>query len=349
MQYVCGWNKSFLRRNYHESVRVLRFEAEERRRRRVRHGHEGHAAVYHEITTAWDWADLNPEAANDVPNLNLTVASLVLSSNIELTVGKHSWSLIEDTLSQLGFVNLKHHYFGLSEKVNHPAMAFGRSAKPFGGKYVVAAVYRGSSSMADVVSDAKAEPKGFRQAGVHATSRLKEYLESQRLTADNTILLITGHSYGAACSALVGIMSADAGLAKRGSIFCYSFATPNYIREGLTGAGMKMFSFDSNEDVVPQVPVGLQLDKTGVDVTFDRLDSELNDPERYARFSALYQCFRGADFEDDRDFLPKEYSFKLPVRIPLNTVIIRNHMPYTYMSLILSELPDEVAYAYIGR
>ncbi len=111
---------------------------------------------------------------------------------------------------------------------------------------------------------------------------------------------------------------------------------------------MKMFSFDSNEDVVPQVPVGPQLDKTGVEVTFDRLDAELTDPERYARFLKLYRYFRNAEFDDDHDFLPKEYSFKLPVRIPLNTCIIRNHMPYTYMALILSELPDEVAYAYIG-
>ena len=34
--------------------------------------------------------------------------------------------------------------------------------------------------------------------------------------------------------------------------------------------------------------------------------------------------------------------------IPVNNPIIRNHMPYTYMALILSEQPDEVIDTYIG-
>ena len=72
-----------------------------------------------------------------------------------------------------------------------------------------------------------------------------------------TTLFITGHSYGAANASLVGILSRD--LAEPDSIFCYPFATPNYNRHGLTGDGMKMFSFDSNEDIVPQVPIGSNL------------------------------------------------------------------------------------------
>ena len=35
---------------------------------------------YHPITTAWDLADLDPAKSNDAPNLNLTVAGLILSS-----------------------------------------------------------------------------------------------------------------------------------------------------------------------------------------------------------------------------------------------------------------------------
>ena len=64
-----------------------------------------------------------------------------------------------------------------------------------------------------------------------------------------------------------------------------------------------MFSFDSNEDVVPQVPIGPNLDKTGVDIRFDRLDIQLNQPERYARFLRLYMYFRHKDFELIRDRL----------------------------------------------
>ena len=182
-------------------------------------------------------------------------------------------------------------------------------------------------------------------ASINATNELRAYCKSQGLTKEDTILFITGHSYGAACASLVGISSRD--LAEPECIFCYPFATPNYIRNGLTGDGMKMFSFDSNEDVVPQVPVGPGLDKTGVDIKFDRLDMKLNHPEQYARFLKLYEHFRDCDFDSDTDFLPDAYTFKPYVKKPVDNVIIRNHMPYTYMPLLLCDLPDEEAYAYM--
>ena len=300
---------------------------------------------YHPITTAWDLADLDPAKSNDAPNLNLTVAGLILSSNIELSVGRHAWSLAEETLDQMGFTDIKHHNFELAERINHPALVFGRSREMVNGKYVVAAVLRGSSSNEDVISDIDAEPRGFLKAGINAVVELKAYLSSVGLTKENTILFITGHSYGASSASLVGILSTD--LAERDSIFCYSFATPNYSRNGLTGEGMKMFCFASNEDVVPQVPVGPGLDKTGAVCAYDRLDMKLNDPKRYERFEQLYKCFRGKYFDDDSDFLPREYSYRLFARIPINATILRNHMPYTYMALILSEFPDEMAYSYI--
>jgi len=109
-----------------------------------------------------------------------------------------------------------------------------------------------------------------------------------------------------------------------------------------------MFSFDSNEDVVPQVPVGPGLDKTGVCIKYDRLDYKLNDPARYERFLRLYRYFRGNSYDGDSDFLPDEYSgYRHVIRTKNNTPIVRNHMPYTYMALILSEYPDEVIDSYI--
>lgn len=298
------------------------------------------------VTTVWDWADLDPSNSNDAPNLNLTVAALVLAANAEVTRGAHAWSQTESNLSALGFTNLAHHYFEEEEKVNYPGMVFGKSTVTVAGKTVVAAVYRGSSSIEDAISDIKAEPAGFVQAGINATNELRSYVKSQGLTKENTILFITGHSYGAATTSLVTIMSTD--LAERDSIFGYSFATPNYKRNGLTGDGMKMFSFDSNEDIVPQVPVGPGLDKTGVCLKYDRLDYKLNDPARYERFLKLYKYFRGKDYDEDSDFMPPEYSGNRgAVRVAIDTVIVRNHMPYTYMALILSALDSETAYAYI--
>ena len=298
-----------------------------------------------DIITEWNLADFDPANPNDVPNLNLSVMGLILATNIESNVGKNAWSLVEYSLDRLGFTNIMHHYFEGAEKVNHPAMAFGRSIEKVKGKTVVAAVYRGSSSYVDFISDAKAEPAGFHEAGINATNELRAYCKSQKLAKEHTILFITGHSYGAACASLVGINSTD--LAERDSIFCYSYATPNYIRNGLTGEGMKMFSFNSNEDIVPQVPVGPNLDKTGGVILYDRLDMKLNHPEQYARFLKLYEHYRDCDYDSDKDFLPDAYTFKPYVRKPVDNAIIRNHMPYTYMPFILCSLPDEVAYSYI--
>lgn len=298
-----------------------------------------------DIRAKWNLADFDPGSSNEAPNLNLAVMGLILATNIESTVGKNAWSLVEYSLDRLGFTNIMHHYFEAAEKVNHPAMAFGRSCDTINGKYVVAAVYRGSSSIVDFISDAKAEPGGFHEAGINATNALRAYCSSQNLTKDNTILFITGHSYGASCASLVGISSTD--LAEKDSIFCYSYATPNYIRNGLTGDGMKMFSFNSNEDIVPQVPVGPNLDKTGVNIGYDRLDLQLRHPAEYARFSKLYEHFRDRDFDSDTDFLPDAYTFKPYVKRPVDNAIIRNHMPYTYMPLLLCSLPDEEAYSYM--
>jgi len=300
----------------------------------------------HDVTTTWDWADLDPANPNDAPNLNLTVMGLILATNAETTRGAHAWSQTERSLRALGFTNIVHHYFEDEEHVNHPAMVFGRSTVTVAGKYVVAAVFRGSSSIEDAISDLKAEPGGFHEAGINASNELRSYVKSQGLSRENTILFITGHSYGAATASLVTIMGAD--IAERDSIFGYSFATPNYIRHGLTGDGMKMFSFDSNEDVVPQVPVGPGLDKTGVCIKYDRLDYKLNDPSRYERFLRLYKYFRENGYDEDEDFLPDEYSgYRHAIKVKNNTPIVRNHMPYTYMALILSEYPDIVVDSYI--
>ena len=299
------------------------------------------------ITTTWDWSDLDYKNSNDAPNLNLTVMALILATNIESTIGEHAWTLTENSLKELGFTNVVHHYFERAEQISRAAMMFARSVEPVNGKYVVAAIYRGSSSIEDAISDVKSELDGFNDAGIAGVKMLKAYINSQGLTKENTTLFITGHSYGAANASLVGILSRD--LAEPDSIFCYPFATPNYNRHGLTGDGMKMFSFDSNEDVVPQVPIGPNLDKTGVDIKYDRLDIQLNQPERYARFLRLYKYFRHKDFEEDSDFMPDAYSGNRgPVKIPVNNPVIRNHMPYTYMALFLSEQPDEVIDTYIG-
>ena len=300
------------------------------------------------ISVVWNWSDLDYAHSNDEPNINLTVMALVLATNIECTIGDNAWSLVESNLRQLGFDNIVSYYFEEEEDISCAAMVFARSKKPVHGKYVVAAIYRGTSSYADIISDVKSQLlDGFYEAGAEAADKLREYIYSQNLTKENTTLFITGHSYGAANASLVSIMSTD--LAERDSIFCYSFASPNYYRDGLTGKGMKMFTFDSAEDIVPQVPVGPELDKTGIEIIYDRFDMQQNEPEEYQRFQHVYNYFRHRDYEEDFDFAPAIYTLnRYSDDTREDSEVIRNHMTYTYMALILSEQPYDVIDSYIG-
>ena len=317
------------------------------------------------ISTVWNWSDLDYAHSNDEPNINLTVMALILTTNIECTIGDNAWSLAESNLSQLGFENIVHYHFEEEEDISCAAVMFARSKKPVHGKYVVAAVYRGTSSDADIISDVKSQlVDGFYDAGLAGSYKLREYIYSQNLTKENTTLFITGHSYGAANASLVSIMSTD--LADRDSIFCYTLAAPNYYRDGLTGDGMKMFTFYSTEDIVPQVPTGPTLDKTGVEIIYDRLDIQKNHPEQYQRFLRIYKYFRHRDYDKDFDFLSEEYTltqsskktqadddiFNLtdsPEDSRVDEDLFRVHMTYTYIALILSELPDDAIDSYIGQ
>ena len=332
-----------------------------------------------QITLKWSVEDLDYTASNDKPNRYLTTTALTLATNIETThPGANQWDLVYDSLDKLGFTEKKYHaYFdGDTEKpqqVNYPAMVFATHKQKVKGKNVVVAVFRGSSSFQDFITDAlsqidkyvhpdKAPSEetigGFYRVGVNATAELEAYLKANGYTKDNTVVFITGHSLGAATASLVGLRTA-ATLVNPDSVFCYPFATPNYFKglepsltsARMTGKNMKMFSFDNEEDIVPDVPLGLSYYKTLNRVNFDREWIEANEPARYALFNELYTYFRGRSYEaDNSNFMPPEYSFKFfsDHDIQVDSIMVRNHMPYTYMALVLSELPAAEARAYIA-
>lgn len=331
------------------------------------------------ITIKWSVEDLDYKASNDKPNQYLTTAALMLATNIETThPGSNQWDLVYSSLDKLGFTENKYHaYFeGDEEKpqqVNYPAMVFATHAQKVNGKNVVAAVFRGSSSFQDFITDALSQIDrfinlgsdspdktigGFYRVGVNATAELEAYLNANGFTKDNTVVFITGHSLGAATASLVGLRTA-ATLVNPDSVFCYPFATPNYFKgleptlesDRMTGKDMKMFSFDNEEDIVPDVPLGLSYYKTLNRVNFDREWIQANEPERYALFNELYTYFRGRSYEEDSgNYMPKEYSYRFfsDHDIQVDSIMVRNHMPYTYMALILSALPPAEARAYIA-
>jgi hypothetical protein len=59
-----------------------------------------------DIRAKWNLANFDPRNPNDTPNLNLSVMGLILATNIEFTVGRHAWSLVEYSLDRLGFTNI---------------------------------------------------------------------------------------------------------------------------------------------------------------------------------------------------------------------------------------------------
>ncbi len=130
-----------------------------------------------DIQFKWDLSDFDPARPNDVPDINLAVLGLVLATNIEISEGTHAWSRIKYSLERMGFTNFMHHYFEKEEKVNHPAMAFARSAETVKGKYVVAAVYRGSMSYRDFISDMGAETDGFYKCRDSFHRRIESLLQ----------------------------------------------------------------------------------------------------------------------------------------------------------------------------
>ncbi len=330
------------------------------------------------VKTKWSVEDLDYTASNDEPNQYLTITALTLATNIETThKGTQQWDLVYDSLDKLGFTKNKYHaYFDgdgdKSQQVNYPAMVFATHEKKVKGKNVVVAVFRGSSSFQDFITDALSQvdkyihPKnagadetigGFYRVGVNAADELRTYLKKNGFSKDNTVVFITGHSLGAATASLVGLRTA-ATMVDPDSVFCYPFATPNYFKGlepkltsiRMTGKGMKMFSFDNEEDIVPDVPLGLSYYKTLKRVNFDREWIEVNEPERYALFNELYTYFRGRSYENDNsNFMPEEYSFKFfsDHDVQVDSIMVRNHMPYTYMALILSALPAKEARTYI--
>ena len=62
-----------------------------------------------DIISEWNLQDFNPANPNDKPNMNIAVMALILATNIESTVGKYPWSLVEYSLDRLGFTKIVHH------------------------------------------------------------------------------------------------------------------------------------------------------------------------------------------------------------------------------------------------
>lgn len=206
----------------------------------------------------WGWNLFRKDASEY--DHSIALAGLVLSNAAEM-----SQTEAENRLKSLGFGNCKSVYYGGNEKnMEMPAATFASQLISMNEQYTViaAVVVRGSSDAGDWLSDAHAQFDGFypaaknvRDAFLSYYRNLSEYYGVQ-LNNDNTILLITGHSYGGAVAGQLAQMLKGT-CAWQSAIFDYTFASPNYQtfqydRESFTN----VHNIINKPDIVPDVPFG---------------------------------------------------------------------------------------------
>ena len=296
---------------------------------------------------AWNWDDLLQDAISSEANLNLVMAGLVLSNEVEMAARKG-----EAVLRQLGFDKIQSDYYRLStetrNEISNPARTFGYKLLEKDGKqfHVICAVFKGTTTLPDTITDIKSIVDGFYEGGRNCADSLKQYISSfDGATRENTILFITGHSLGAATANVVGRLSRE--FAKDESNFVYSFASPNYETEGEWNDGKSYpnFHYYTNiDDVVPTVPPRIPphyFSKIGKEHLFNRNAMEKN---QKLRFERAYRYFRNMTFEEDKDLLG--LGFRKKKKAAYET--LKNHLCHTYMSFILSELSDDEIDKYLG-
>ncbi len=288
---------------------------------------------------AWNWEDLLQDATAAEENTNLAMAGLVLSNDVEFFARQG-----ETVLRQLGFDEIVSEHYLLSTKtrneISKPARSFGHKRLEEDGKtyHVICAVFKGTTTLPDAVTDAISIVDGFYEGGLNCADSLKEYISAfDGIRKDNTILFITGHSLGAATANVVGRLSREFADDERRLV--YSFASPNYETEGEWNDGKtypNFHYFTNIDDVVPLVPPRISphyFSKIGKEHVFSYGAMESNQKERFLR---AYRYFRGTTFEEDKDLL----GLSMRETESLGYKALKNHLCHTYMSFLLSELTD---------
>ena len=289
---------------------------------------------------AWNWDDLLQDATAPEVNLNLAMAGLVLSNNVEFAAKTG-----EAVLRQLGFDEIRSDYYRLSTKtrnaVSKPARSFGHKLLEKDGKqyHVIAAVFKGTTTLPDTITDIKSVVDGFYEGGKSCADSLGAYIHSfEGAARDNTILFITGHSLGAATANVVGRLARE--FVPDESNFVYTFASPNYETEGEWNDGKSypnFHYFTNAADVVPTVPPRISptfFSKIGKEHLYDYTALEKNQKQRFIR---VYTFFRNLGYEEDTDLI----GLGLRKKEGLGFKALKTHLCHTYMSFILSELTDE--------
>ena len=134
--------------------------------------------------------------------------------------------------------------------------------------------------------------KGFADAREYVYARLKEYMSRNGINKDNSILLITGHSRGAATANLLAAYLIDENsLVSPDRLFTYTFATPNVAKIGKVGDKYNsIFNIVNPEDFVTKVLLSSWgFSRYGITYT---LPSQRNDKQHKEYLVSMRRYFR---------------------------------------------------------
>lgn len=156
--------------------------------------------------------------------------------------------------------------------------------------------------------------KGFAIASSLVYSALKSFMLRNNVTFDNSSILITGHSRGAAVSNLTAEEIYRDGLCPPERIFAYTFASPNTTTNPNAGDPKYGFIFNivNAEDVVPTVPLNRnewQFRKFGITkaiVNYTNMDQHDYDEKVLPRVNDVYRKFVNRNYSPFRTgpFIP---------------------------------------------
>ncbi len=134
--------------------------------------------------------------------------------------------------------------------------------------------------------------KGFADAREYVYARLKEYMSRNGINKDNSILLITGHSRGAATANLLAAYLIDENsLVSPDRLFTYTFATPNVAKIVKVGDKYNsIFNIVNPEDFVTKVLLSSWgFSRYGITYT---LPSQRNDKQHKEYLASMRRYFR---------------------------------------------------------
>ncbi len=289
----------------------------------------------------WDWRVLFQDAASGEQDDILAIIGLALSRACE-----KSSERVESTLGMLGFSHMvSSHYNSTDHKrndVSEPARTFAHKAIGVDNKtmHVVCAVFRGTTSFADILTDLRSVDDGFYYAGRSCAEALVDYVQGiEGITYENTIYFITGHSLGGAAANIAARLTRDfAGDSMR---FVYTYGSPNYdcgIDYRLNKPFANFHTFSNAADSVPTLPSNFP--RIGIEHTYDLVNF---DNTRRERFEKIYTHFSGVAFADD-DPLGPGVSWLVDDEFRDG---YKNHVTLTYLALILSGLSEEKVKRYL--